>query len=254
MELLVKREYFHSKTEFPCGVGEILTEFINGVATRQINHPDNGVFYASSSVQDWNQDVGFLLFDGMKDELDISPSDEIKKEDFESCWKIAVGNSPQGQSIIYKAGDAVVPQQNSTLIAHVVNNRGKWGRGFEISLGEKYAVARDSYLDMFLEGQWPPLGMVQFLSVDGGRRIYVANMVSQDGIYENDVIDAQCISRPDLRNCLTQVCEFALLNRLSVQMPMIGAGLGGGNWDVISDEIAEIFSYYKLTCTVFKHL
>lgn len=49
----MKREYFHSRTDFMCGFGEIFTEFVNGVATRQISRPDSGRVYASSSLQDW---------------------------------------------------------------------------------------------------------------------------------------------------------------------------------------------------------
>ncbi|WP_423367944.1 hypothetical protein [Burkholderia sp. LMG 32019] len=88
----MKKEYFHSKTEFPCGSGEIFTEFIDGVATRQISHPDNGAACTSSSVHDWNPDIGFLLFDGTRSELDISLEDEIKQEDFERAWNAATGN------------------------------------------------------------------------------------------------------------------------------------------------------------------
>ncbi|WP_143331076.1 hypothetical protein [Burkholderia aenigmatica] len=90
--LLMKKEYFCSRTEFLCGFGEIFTEFVDGVATRQISRPDNGPVYASSSRHDWNPDIGFLLFDGMKDELEIMPHDEIKEEDFERAWNAAVGN------------------------------------------------------------------------------------------------------------------------------------------------------------------
>ncbi|MCA8025114.1 hypothetical protein [Burkholderia cepacia] len=86
----MKKEYFHSKTEFPCGYGEILTEFVDGVATRQISLLDNGVAYASSSTQDWNSDIGFLLFDGMRSELDISLKDEITQVDFERAWSSAM--------------------------------------------------------------------------------------------------------------------------------------------------------------------
>ncbi|AZQ55694.1 macro domain-containing protein [Burkholderia cenocepacia] len=246
----MKREYFHSKTEFPCGEGEVYTEFIDGVATRQISHPDGGVIYASSSVGDWNPEIGFLLFDGMKDELEIPQNSEIKREDFEHVWKAAIGNPPKGQSIVYEVGDAAVPRKNSTLIAHVVNNRGKWGRGFVVSLGKKYPVARDGYLELFRDEQHPPLGMVQFLSVDNEKRIFVANMVSQDGIRKSSRDVAQYVSYSDLKICLGKICEFALANRLSVQMPMIGAGLGGGDWEVISTEIDEVFSYYKQTCKI----
>ncbi|NHV29592.1 hypothetical protein [Burkholderia sp. D-99] len=88
----MKKEYFHSVTEFPCGSGEIFTEFIDGVATRQINCPANGVARASSSIQDWSADIGFLLFDGVRGDLEISLKDEIKQEDFERAWNAVIGN------------------------------------------------------------------------------------------------------------------------------------------------------------------
>lgn len=92
IDLFVKREYFHSRTEFPCGFGEIFTEFVNGVAARQISRPDSGRVYASSSLQDWNPDIGFLLFDGVRGDLNLSLKDEIKQEDFERAWNAAIGS------------------------------------------------------------------------------------------------------------------------------------------------------------------
>ncbi|MGF6368072.1 hypothetical protein OKW40_000822 [Paraburkholderia sp. RAU6.4a] len=112
----MKKEYFRSKTEFPCGPGEISTEFIDGVATRQISHPDGGVAYTSSSIQDWNRNIGYLLFDGARDELDIPTHDQIEQDDFELAWKAAVNNPPREPAIIYEVGDAAVPQKDSTLL------------------------------------------------------------------------------------------------------------------------------------------
>ncbi|WP_429488309.1 macro domain-containing protein [Paraburkholderia sp. RAU6.4a] len=134
----------------------------------------------------------------------------------------------------------------------MVNNRGKWGRGFVVALGRQYPAARKSYLDLFRHEQRIPLGLVQFIPVENQERIYIANMVAQDGIRKNSRDTEQYISYPVLRNCLEQVCEFALAKRLSVQMPMVGAGLGGGSWDIISAYIDEIFSQYKLTCKIVK--
>ncbi|WP_071774981.1 macro domain-containing protein [Burkholderia ubonensis] len=248
----MKKEYFRSKSEFPCGPGVVSIEFIDGVATRQVSQPEGGVAYSSSSIQDWSPDIGFLLFDGMRDELDIPPEDKIEQNDFERDWRIARNNPPHDVSIAYVAGDATVPLKESSLIAHVANNCGKWGRGFVVALGQRYPLARRAYLDSFHGGLGPSLGTTQFVQVDDQKRIYVANMIAQDGIKKNGRDAGKYISYNYLKDCLEQICEFSMARRLSIQMPMIGAGLGGGDWNIISSIIDESFSRYKLTCTIMR--
>jgi hypothetical protein len=54
-------------------------------------------------------------------------------------------------------------------------------------------------------------------------------MYAQDGIKKNVNDKNQCVCYSSLDVCLEKLSEFALVHRLSIQMPRIGAGLGGGD-------------------------
>ncbi len=111
--------------EFLKGYGQLYTEFDDGVATRQINIINNDI-YSSSSLHDWNEDVGSLLYDGHIESLDLSDSVPITQLEFENKWQegIVANNS----HINYLKGDASLPFEEHTLIIHVVNILGKWGK------------------------------------------------------------------------------------------------------------------------------
>ena len=72
-----KEYYYYGNSEFMTGLGVIYTEFTGQRASRQINVL-NGHSYASSCLQDYVPEVGFLLYDGRKDELDLSDSIKIR--------------------------------------------------------------------------------------------------------------------------------------------------------------------------------
>lgn len=80
-----EKTYYLADTEFTSGEGTVYTEFLGEIAIRQVSII-NGVSYSSSSVQDWNENVGYLLYDGKKSELDLTHSECITKEQFESVW------------------------------------------------------------------------------------------------------------------------------------------------------------------------
>jgi len=86
-----KEYYYYDNSEFMSGLGVIYTEFTGQRASRQINVL-NGYSYASSCLQDYVPEVGFLLYDGRKDELDLSDSIKISQEEFERIWAQAVAS------------------------------------------------------------------------------------------------------------------------------------------------------------------
>ncbi|MDI7494518.1 hypothetical protein QLY92_20850 [Cronobacter dublinensis] len=102
------KKYYKGNVEFIAGEGIILNEFIGEVATRQINIID-GAYYASSSLLDKNDKVGYLLYDGKKNELDLSDSEEISSQEFESVWLTSTSSLQEKKQIKYSSGDAVEP-------------------------------------------------------------------------------------------------------------------------------------------------
>lgn len=136
-------------------------------------------------------------------------------------------------SINYITGDATYPVASGhKIIAHVCNDIGKWGRGFVRAVSARWPVARSAYLDIHEYA----LGTVQFVGVEDD--ITVANMIAQDGIRRS------ANSRPlrywALVECLGRVADEALNLGASVHMPRIGAGLAGGEWDVIEKIIRRL--------------
>lgn len=244
-----KKTYYRANTDFTSGEGIVYTEFIGNTAVRQVS-VINDTYYSSSCIQDWDEKVGYLLYDGKKDELDLSESECITSEIFESAWSTSVSGSDLSSLISYHIGDASIPIHNSTIIIHIVNNCGKWGKGFVISLSKRFPITKDSYLSWFKSGF--NMGDVQFLSVDDENRIFVANMLAQNGIKKSVKDSKKYICYESLENCLSEVSDFALKERLVVQLPMIGAGLGGGDWDTILSIIIKKLSYNKIRCHIFK--
>ncbi|MCE4052329.1 hypothetical protein [Pseudomonas sp. Au-Pse12] len=244
-----EKTYYRASTDFTSGEGIIYTEFFGNIAVRQINII-NDTYYSSSCIQDWDKDIGYLLYDGKKDELDLSDSEKITSETFESAWKKSISESDLNSLISYHIGDASIPIHNSTIIIHIVNNHGKWGKGFVLSLSKQYPTTKDSYLSWFKSGF--NMGDVQFLSVDGENRIFVANMLAQNGIKKSAKDNNTYICYESLEACLSKISDFALKERLVIQLPMIGAGLGGGNWDTILSIITKKLSYNKIHCHILK--
>lgn len=242
--------YCKDRVEFPAGIGVVYTEFIGEVATRQINILD-GKHFASSSLHEKNEAIGYFLYDGKKSDLDLSHATLITHQEFERIWLSSLEENGSSHDITYKTGDASEPVTHPVMIAHIVNNMGKWGKGFVLSLSKKYPSCKTGYMDLYENEKKPSLGHTQFLCVDFKQRVYVANLFAQDGIKKNSKDQGIYISYAALSECLAKVADYCLANRiLSVQMPMIGAGLAGGDWNTIKEIIKNELCHKHITCYV----
>lgn len=143
--------------------------------------------------------------------------------------------------IQYVLGDATCPfGTGPRVIAHIVNTVGGWGRGFVLSLSDRWHAPEEAYRN-WARGPSPDfrLGAVQFVEVEPN--LWVANIVGQEGIYSNNGVAP--IRYEALREGLQQVYAFALGKGAAVHAPRLGAGLAGGRWDKIEPMlIAELCS------------
>lgn len=171
--------------------------------------------------------------------------------------------------ITYCQGDASDPRSpGNRIIAHVCNDIGAWGRGFVLSLTQRWPKSEQMYRRWYQEqeqclvnpdlsmtvkiGQPMKLGNVQYVRVDTreeGTRIvhtYVANMVGQTGIMAHG--GTPPIRYDALRECLEHVAFFAqCLDGTTVHMPRIGCGLAGGKWSeverIVQETLGEVPTY-----------
>jgi len=154
-------------------------------------------------------------------------------------------------TIKYVKGDATKPQGNGMkIVAHVDNDVGGWGRGFVLAVSKRWKVAETSYREWYKNRNTNDfsLGAVQFVHVQDD--VYVANMVGQHGVYEQDGIPP--IRYDALRSCLKKVCDFAKGHNASIHSPRFGAGLAGGSWDEIEKLIIEELVNRGVEVTIYE--
>lgn len=139
-------------------------------------------------------------------------------------------------------GDATNPTgEGKKIIAHIANDIGKMGAGFVLPLIKKYPKVREQYLSLFESEESLILGSVQFVPVEAD--VHVANMIAQRGIgFMKDGSPAGCppIRYDALLKCLRRVGEKAKELNAVVHGPKFGAGLSGGNWEIISMLIEKV--------------
>jgi O-acetyl-ADP-ribose deacetylase (regulator of RNase III) len=133
--------------------------------------------------------------------------------------------------IVYKQGDVLASDEK--VIAHGVNCSGGFGSGIAKAIATKYPSVRESYLYRFNTRGWK-LGEVQILGVGDGSGRYIANCATQQRYGKPE--DGPFVSYPAVRQVIRDLVQS---NPSGFAMPKIGAGLAGGNWDIIAKIIEE---------------
>jgi len=142
--------------------------------------------------------------------------------------------------ITYRDGDASIPAtpcDETVIICHIANNCGAWGAGFTKSISKRWPLAEEHYRRLGMFG----LGQNQLVQVGPG--FYVCNMIAQDGLG----VDRRRLSYDALDSCLSTLRGSAFHHEASVQMPRIGAGLGGGEWSIIEAMIEHHLKDVRVT-------
>ena len=141
-------------------------------------------------------------------------------------------------------GDATAPVgEGFKLIPHICNDIGAWGSGFVLAVSKKWSEPEQVYrnaLPVYL-------GDVQYVLVEA--EIVVVNMMAQRGIQgPPPLVDYGWLSL-----CLENVRRHAWKHNATVHMPKIGAGLGGGDWDVIKGIIQARLCVLGIDVTVYEY-
>lgn len=139
--------------------------------------------------------------------------------------------------IQYKIHDATIPLFQRTMIVHICNNVNIWQHGFVVPLAQKYPQAKAIY------HQVPQtLEHVQFVLINDN--LIIANMIAQNGILTAQ--NPKPLDMDALKTTLEKVYHHAHLHHFNIQMPKIGSGLAGGNWEEIAPLITYFSQYYHV--------
>lgn len=136
--------------------------------------------------------------------------------------------------IVYKKGDLLASEEK--VIAHGCNCSGGFGSGFAKQVAELHPSVRQSYINRYNEGQFA-MGDIQAVEVDiqGGKiqRTYI-NCITQLRYGKPD--QGPYVSYPAVREVIK---KLVAMYPQGFAIPKIGAGLAGGNWDIIEQIINE---------------
>lgn len=160
------------------------------------------------------------------------------------------GVEARDSGLRYVRGDAAQPRTDGPgIIAHVVNDRARrWGgRGFALSLMDRFPEAREDY------AAWAASGALRRGAVhlaDAGEGLWIASLVAQAG-YGEGATDRPRLRLGALREALETLAGLASKRAADVHMPTIGAGQAGGPWPQIRDLILEELADRHIATTVY---
>jgi O-acetyl-ADP-ribose deacetylase (regulator of RNase III) len=127
------------------------------------------------------------------------------------------------------------------IIAHGVNCQSKFGSGLAKTITERYPIVKGSYHGLCEHyksmgfGEGILLGMIQPIKVAPNRTI--VNCFTQEN-YGYD--GKQYVDYEAIQDCFIKLKEKYLDRGKTVAIPKIGAGLGGGDWNIIEKIINEV--------------
>lgn len=150
----------------------------------------------------------------------------------------------------------------SIVIPHVCNNINLFGAGFAEAIGNRYPEVKANYHllgNSFLRNN---LGYVQFIEVYNnqkyGHKLIVANMIAQNGTKRknnsrplNYIALAKAMHGVSLYIKGMQAKNREYSSKWTIHCPKFGSGLAGGNWNFITDMIAD--AWKDVSVFVYQH-
>lgn len=179
-----------------------------------------------------------------------------------------------------RKSDAVknLPKDKNVLLTHIVNDIGAWGAGFVVAVSKQWPGPEKLYRQWYQETEFDyeaaafklekfnfflreyftepvpfVLGQIQPVPVgnfSGEFRHYVVNLIGQRSC--GDFKGIPPIRYEAIREGFVRLDEFADYvatqsgKETEIHMPMIGAGLAGGKWEIIEGLINKYLSQQKV--------
>lgn len=120
------------------------------------------------------------------------------------------------------------------IIVHGCNCRGVMGSGVALAIKNKWPHVFKSYRIAFESVQGLKLGSTQVCHLNDG--VTVINAMTQESFGNRGLryVNYEAVAR-----CFDDVRVLARHLKVPVNFPLLGAGLGGGNWEIISTIIDQ---------------
>lgn len=155
-------------------------------------------------------------------------------------------------AIIYKKGNLLTA--NEPVFGHACNARGTMGRGIAKMIQDRYPGCYEVYRDKF-EREGLKLGdVIPWI----GEHVVILNFITQETYgkpgqrYTDYDAVRQCMRRLQKAAARHQAAGEGTFHRFDrIALPRIGAGRGGGDWDLIAEIIEAEVSAIGVTVYTF---
>jgi len=147
--------------------------------------------------------------------------------------------------IIYIKGDATKLPFEPAMIAHIVNDQGGWGAGFSGALTKQFGSGPKDHYKKIQREQASQGRRHGYCALYKGPGPIIMHMFAQRGYASTD--NPHPLNLDDLNTCLGILYRSAVERELTVHMPRIGTGYGGGTWD----EVESLINKHRGTVTTF---
>lgn len=134
-------------------------------------------------------------------------------------------------------------------ILHQVNCQGVMGSGIAKQIRQKYPVVYDKYMNLYndavdvwggIEGPLSLLGMAQVVTVSD--RLQIVNIFGQLKYGKDGQIYTSYGALQDAFKSLNKLLDASV----QLHFPLLGCGLGGGDWSVVSAILKDHFHEDRL--------
>lgn len=121
------------------------------------------------------------------------------------------------------------------VILHGCNAQGVMGSGVALAVRWKYPQAYDKYLSFLNTNDGEVLGDIVWVKVSD--TLCIANAITQQYYGRNN---KRYVNYSALAKCFMEVIDTCAANYIKeLHFPKIGAGLGGGDWNIIEQLIND---------------
>lgn len=138
-------------------------------------------------------------------------------------------------TIQYVHGNLLI--ETHGILVHGCNSLGYFNKGIAKQIRDTYPQAYQDYILRFRRGN---LFLGDVVCTDVAPNLIIVSGITQDSISSDPKI--RNVSYNAIEQVFRQVNQLAIQFGLPVKFPMIGAGLGGGDWDTIAQIIDSTLS------------
>lgn len=147
--------------------------------------------------------------------------------------------------IKYEKSDLL--ESPADVIGHGVNCLGAFGAGVALQIANKWPEVKSAYLTKYKIEGWQ-LGDVQIITTEDNSK-KIANLATQRGYgYRHN--QEVYVDYESVKKCISKLFKYCRMYNYRCAIPKIGAGLAGGNWDVIAKIIQVSLKIEPIDLTI----